>query len=72
MKLKKKTFYWKHFKFVLTYPADCEIWIENNIVRLSLKNQTATVILDLVKPKISGNIPVVIRTPYNFLLIHKP
>ena len=72
MRVKQKTIYFKGFRFLLTFPAQCEIWIEKNTVKLFLNNQTTTVILDPIKPEVTGNIPVAIRTPYNFSLIHKP
>ena len=72
MKLKKRIIYWKQYKFVLTYPADCEVLIDENRIELISGTKTTLIKLDLVKPEVTGNIPVAIRTPHNFSLIHKP
>jgi len=72
MRVKRKTIYWNGFKFVLTFPANCQVVLRGNSLEISDGKLTTQITLDPIKPQMRGAIPLAIKTPYNFSLIHKP
>ena len=72
MRIKRKTIYWNGFKFVLTFPANCQVVLKKNTLDIVNGNLITRIILDPIKPEIRGNLPIAVKTPYNFFLIYKP
>jgi hypothetical protein len=72
MRIKKKTIYWKGFRFVLSFPATYQTSLKDNLIEISDGKLTTRIELNPVKPKITGNLPVVVKTPYNYLVVFIP
>jgi len=72
MRLKRRTIYFEKHRYVLTYPADCEIFQDGKIVEITNGKFITRIQLDPIKPEISGNIRVSILTPFNYQIFFKP